>query len=299
MLWEVDIHPCEGQADLTAHQVAVSAAELGIAADLEATSARGFLIQGDLGQDQVARLADQLLADRVVERAFVARVGDDSLLRLQPGRNTSCPAPCVVHVLPKPGVMDPVAMSTQAAIADFGMKAEAVRTLKKYWIANLPEDRLRLLCTKVLANDAIEQVIVGPLGFDRLEVGSPYDFRLVTVPIRSMDDDSLQRLSKEGQLFLSLAEMRTIRDYFNSLGRNPTDVELETVAQTWSEHCSHKTLAGKIHYRDDAVERHFQNMLKETIFAATQKIRKNLGADDWCVSVFSDNAGRDPLRRAI
>ncbi len=89
--------------------------------------------------------------------------------------------------------MDPVAMSTQAAIADFGMKADAVRTLKKYWIANLPEDRLPLLCTKVLANDAIEQVIIGPLTFDRLEVGSPYDFRLITVPIRSMDDESLQQ----------------------------------------------------------------------------------------------------------
>ena len=35
----------------------------------------------------------------------------------------------------------------------------------------------------------------------------------------------------------------------------------------------------------------FDNMLKETIFAATQKIRERLGSDDWCVSVFEDNAG--------
>ncbi len=61
MLWEVDIHPSEGQPDLTAHQVAAAAAELGIAQDLAVTSARGFLIQGDLNQDQIARLADQLL----------------------------------------------------------------------------------------------------------------------------------------------------------------------------------------------------------------------------------------------
>ncbi len=243
------------------------------------------MIQGDLDQEQIARLADQLLADRVVERPITALAGDRSLICPINGHGQ------VIHVLPKPGVMDPVAMSTQAAIADFGMQAEAVRTLKKYWISRLPEDRLQLLCTKVLANDAIEQVIIGPLTFDRLEVGSPYDFRLITVPIRAMDDQSLQRLSLEGQLFLSLMEMRTIRDHFNSLRRDPTDVELETIAQTWSEHCSHKTLAGKIHYRDDNVERHFQNMLKETIFAATQKIRKKLGNDDWCVSVFSDNAG--------
>src|SRR5262249_5863480 len=76
-----------------------------------------------------------------------------------------------------------------------------------------------------------------------------------------------------------------------TLGRDPTDIELETVAQTWSEHCSHKTLAGRIAYRDENGERHFQNMLKETIFAATREIREELGADDWCVSVFKDNAG--------
>ena len=71
----------------------------------------------------------------------------------------------------------------------------------------------------------------------------------------------------------------------------PTDAELESLAQTWSEHCSHKTLAGRIHYRDESGERLFENMLRETIFAATQKIRQDLGPDDWCVSVFADNAG--------
>src|SRR4051794_17173095 len=85
--------------------------------------------------------------------------------------------------------------------------------------------------------------------------------------------------------------MQTIRQYFRDLGREPTDVELETIAQTWSEHCSHKTLAGRISYRDENGERQFGNMLKETIFAATQKIRERLGSEDWCVSVFEDNAG--------
>ncbi|MCU0876017.1 MAG: AIR synthase related protein, partial [Pirellulaceae bacterium] len=85
--------------------------------------------------------------------------------------------------------------------------------------------------------------------------------------------------------------MQTIQEYFRQLGRDPTDVELESVAQTWSEHCSHKTLAGRIAYRDPNGPRRFENMLKETIFAATQQIRRDLGTDDWCVSVFKDNAG--------
>jgi phosphoribosylformylglycinamidine synthase II len=92
-------------------------------------------------------------------------------------------------------------------------------------------------------------------------------------------------------LYLSLPEMQTIRKHFQDLGREPTDAELETVAQTWSEHCSHKTLGGRVHYRDEARDIQFQNMLKETIFAATKKIREQLGSQDWCVSVFRDNAG--------
>ncbi|MEO1998712.1 MAG: phosphoribosylformylglycinamidine synthase subunit PurL, partial [Planctomycetaceae bacterium] len=81
------------------------------------------------------------------------------------------------------------------------------------------------------------------------------------------------------------------QQHFEKLQRDPVDVELETVAQTWSEHCSHKTLAGRIAYRDDRGERQFENMLKETIFAATEQIRANAGDEDWCVSVFEDNAG--------
>ncbi len=137
-------------------------------------------------------------------------------------------------------------------------------------------------------------MIVGPLGFRHLELGAPYAFRLTTVPIRTMDDEALRVLSRRGQLYLSLVEMQTIQAHFQKLGRDPTDAELETIAQTWSEHCSHKTLAGRIHYRDAELvsgERSFQNMLRETIFAATEKIRQDLGPADWCVSVFRDNAG--------
>ncbi|HUY92110.1 MAG TPA: phosphoribosylformylglycinamidine synthase subunit PurL [Pirellulales bacterium] len=285
MLWEVDIYPAAGQPDPDALRVAADAADLGLAAGLKVAVARGYLIQGRFDRPQVERLARELLADEVVERFLVAPAGDAALEQPPSGQ------PRVVHVLPKPGVMDPVAQSAVAAIADFDLQAEAVRTLRKYWLGNLPEDKLPALCSKVLANDAIEQVVVGPLKLDRLEFGAPYEFKLLSAPIRDLDDAALERLSREGQLYLKLAEMRTIRDYFRSLGRDPTDAELETIAQTWSEHCSHKTLAGRIRYRDERGEQQFNNLLKETIFAATQEIRRQLGPDDWCVSVFEDNAG--------
>jgi phosphoribosylformylglycinamidine synthase len=285
MLWEVDIYAAEGQPDIGASEVAAAAAELHLAPQLAVTAVRGYLIEGDFDRSQVTRIADELLADRVVERTVVAAVGDAALKQLPAGRTHW------IHVMPKPGVMDPVAQSAMTAIADLGLQAKAVRTLKKFAVGQLPEERLSLLCSKVLANDAIEQVIVGPLALDRLQVGAPRQFELITTPIRAMDDAALERLSREGQLYLSLVEMQTIQAQFRELGRDPTDVELETVAQTWSEHCSHKTLAGRIHYRGPEGERRFQNMLKETIFAATQKIRHEAGPHDWCVSVFSDNAG--------
>ena len=64
-------------------------------------------------------------------------------------------------------------------------------------------------------------------------------------PIRELNDEQLLTLSREGQLYLTLVEMQTIQHHFQQLGREPTDVELETIAQTWSEHCSHKTLASE------------------------------------------------------
>src|SRR3954451_17023478 len=187
--------------------------------------------------------------------------------------------------------MDPVSQSVLTAANDLGIRPEAVATLRKYWLSGADDAGAKTLSTRLLANDAIEQVFLGPLSLEQLDLGRPYQFELRTIAVRELDDAALMRLSREGQLYLQLAEMQTIRQYFRDLEREPTDVELETIAQTWSEHCSHKTLAGRIAYRDENGERQFGNMLKETIFAATQKIRERLGADDWCVSVFEDNAG--------
>ncbi|MCA9202691.1 MAG: phosphoribosylformylglycinamidine synthase subunit PurS, partial [Planctomycetales bacterium] len=266
-------------------RIAAEAADLGLSRDLAVQAAHGYLVQGDLSREQIEQLARELLADDVVERTVVAPAGDASLCESPNGESR------LIHVMLKPGVMDPVAQSAQRAIADFGVEAQAVRTLRKYWVSNLPEAQVPLLCSKVLANDAIEQAVVGPLAIERLELGSAYSFELIRVPIRGLSDDDLLRLSREGQLYLTLVEMQTIQRHFRELDRDPTDAELESIAQTWSEHCSHKTLAGRIAYRDERGERRFENMLKETIFAATQRIRRDLGDADWCVSVFKDNAG--------
>ena len=286
MLWEVDVYPSEGQPDRPAMDVAAAARELGIAAELSVRSGRGFLIEGeDITAAEVERLAAGLFADPVVESTLVAPVGDAKLTKAPSGFAQ------LVQVLPKPGVMDPVAQSVQRAMRELGTDPSAVRTLKKYWFAELSEEALLALTSRVLANDAVEQVVLGPLPFQDLRFGGGYEFELVRVTLSGLDREALQKLSRDRQLYLQPAEMEAVQAHFASQGRDPTDVELETIAQTWSEHCSHKTLAGRIAYRDDQGRRDFQNLLKETIFAATQTVRERLGADDWCVSVFEDNAG--------
>ncbi len=90
--------------------------------------------------------------------------------------------------------------------------------------------------------------------------------------------------SRRGPLGLSLLYLQAIQAYFKKLGRTPTDIEVETLAQTWSEHCKHTIFASPIDDVKDGLYRHF-------IKRATKEIREARGKDDICVSVFSDNAG--------
>ena len=107
------------------------------------------------------------------------------------------------------------------------------------------------------------------------------------IPILNADADELSRISQEGLLSLNLAEMQAIQAYFAKLERNPTDVELETIAQTWSEHCVHKTFKSMIEYAETGRETEMIDGLFKTYI---QRATEEIGAE-WCVSVFTDNAG--------
>ncbi len=112
----------------------------------------------------------------------------------------------------------------------------------------------------------------------------------------SVPDDQLIKLGREGipnpdgtrrgPLALEMASLETIRKYFNEVEkRNPTDIELESIAQTWSEHCKHTIFAARMDH--DVTGGIYKKYIKE----ATVRIRREKGGKDFCVSVFSDNAG--------
>jgi phosphoribosylformylglycinamidine synthase II len=270
MLWHLEIYPSPGHPDLAGKRLSDEAAESGLPGPWSIAACRGFLIEGALGSAELERAARSVLVDPVVES-----------FRINPSESSTGEARTLVHVMPKPGVTDPEAESAMELLRKLGYEVSGVRTIRGYRVAG-PRVLVPRLIQRVLANDAVEQAIVGALPFDRLGQGRHYEFDLVQVPLRAMDEAALMHLSKSGQLSLSLAEMRTIQRHFAALDRDPTDCELETLAQTWSEHCSHKTLKGRIEFEGRTID----NLLKETIFAATNAL--NL---DWLVSVFADNAG--------
>ena len=105
------------------------------------------------------------------------------------------------------------------------------------------------LARRLFANPVIHAIHTVPFEPERLPEGGEHAFELRRIAIRDLTDDDLVRLSREAHLFLSLDEMRAIRSEYRRLDRDPTDIELETLAQTWSEHCVHKTLKSTVVYR--------------------------------------------------
>ncbi len=108
-------------------------------------------------------------------------------------------------------------------------------------------------------------------------------FELHDINILEADDERLLRISEELGLALNLEEMRAIKRHYAKAQRNPTDVELQTLGQTWSEHCFHKTFKGTIITPEG---KEINSLLKTYIAKATKELNK-----PWCISVFEDNAG--------
>ena len=271
----IEIRPQEGTGDPQGAAVAHEIAELGIPSVSHVRAVRLFFLFGDLSADDAHRAGDDLLTDPVTETAYLG----------------ASPAPdggAAIEVHLKAGVMDPVAASTETAIADMGLAIESVRTARRYELTgDVSREQCETIARRLLANSAIEEVY-----FDAYTPpaahGQSYTLDIVDVPIRDLEDAALEKLSKDNDLFLNLTEMKGIQDYYRRIGREPRDIELETLAQTWSEHCGHKTFRSDVCVRNSAgqVVEEIPNLIETTIFSVTEQLAK-----PWCISVFKDNAG--------
>ncbi|MBN1553712.1 MAG: phosphoribosylformylglycinamidine synthase subunit PurL [Phycisphaerae bacterium] len=248
--------------------------ELGIESVSAVRSARLFFLAGELSDADVRRVARELLADPVTEEFRVGASADDRTR--------------VIEVHLQPGVMDPVAASAENAIRDMGVKVQAVCTGRRYeLVGDVSDNERQTIATKLLANAVIEDFYFQAHTPPESQ-GHSYELNVVEVPIRDLDDAGLEKLSKDGDLFLNLTEMKAIQDHYRAQGREPRDVELEMIAQTWSEHCGHKTFRSDVRMKDrhGKVVEEIPNLIKSTIFSATRELNK-----PWCLNVFEDNAG--------
>ena len=275
--WRFEVFNRRGFADVHGKSVLDDIRELGVTSVEAVQSAKVFLIEADFDEAFAKRLARELLTDPVCEEYYAGRSGPPAGL----ARAT------LIEVHLKSGVTDPVAESVMAALADMGVRAGNVRTARKYvLLGQLARGQTETIAKKILANDCIEDVIVGNEAEPPSPHLKPYELEIVQWPVRELSDEELGALSKDKDLFLNLVEMQTIQAHYRELGREPTDVELESIAQTWSEHCVHKTLKSSVDMSVGGEEVHFDNLLKETVFRATKELDKG-----WCISVFADNAG--------
>src|SRR5687768_3249664 len=240
MIYRIDVQTApsarggEGAVDAMGEGIRHQIAEFGVEVG-PITVRRVFFVDTEADRPAMERVAGELLADPVVERS--------ELLTTAPQDNAT--SRIEVHL--KPGVMDPVAASTEMAIRDMGLDVREVRTGRAYLIdGDVPREELERIASRVLANGVIESVHFDAYLPERFQAGHAYQLKLRHVDLLKLNDEQLKKLSRDGHLFLSLDEMRAIQSYFRGQEREPTDIELETVAQTWSEHCVHKTLKSAV-----------------------------------------------------
>ena len=283
MLYKIEVRDKPGIFDAVGAGVKSDILDFGIKGVRYVSFIQVYTIEGELTVEDITRICDELLTDKICQ-----------CYSINPPPEKNKKDRFIVEIAYNPGVMDPVEESTLKGISDLGISgAESVKTAKKYIIqGRLTESQLKTICEKLLYNKLIQHMEKGDGSIflkPSVRKIEPSPFSLITVDLSGASDKELLELSRKGQLFLNLTEMKAIKNYFKGLKRNPTDCELETIAQTWSEHCSHKTFRGKIEYTEKISKtktKLIDGLLKATIMKVTKELNK-----PWCVSVFKDNAG--------
>ncbi len=233
-------------------------------------------VRGGLSAAQVEQLAEALLIDPVGQwwRSGPPSPIDD------PGRAI------VIETGLRPGVTDREGAELVRSANELGLPVEAA-TMGARWVVHpsagpLDPVQVEALARRVLHNDVIERWALDTLAAaftdDHAEAAPT-----AGVAVIDLDDAGLADVNRRRRLGLDPEEMVVIRDHFADLGREPTDAELEMLAQTWSEHCAHKTFTGRITL--DTGET-IDSLMKTFLRSATDTV-----AAPWVRSAFVDNAG--------
>jgi phosphoribosylformylglycinamidine synthase subunit PurSL len=259
-----------------------------------------YTLEMDLEEAQQEKIARELFTDPITEVFTVnAPLAQDFDFLVEVGY--------------KPGVTDNVGRSSREGIADLLgrplLDTDQVYTSLQFLLTgSISRMQAEILATKLLANALIQTYLIRSreewtaspgikASSNQVNFHHQPESRTIKLPA---DDEGLQKLSDEKVLALTIPEMHAIQAYYADPNRrydrkdaglpdSPTDVELEVIAQTWSEHCKHKIFAATVEYTDDKGHKQvFNSLYKTFIKAATEAVRPKA---PWLKSVFTDNAG--------
>jgi len=230
-------------------------------------------------------LALKLLSDPVVQTVSSATFQVSGAERVEN----------VVEVAFRPGVTDPVAHEIVRAAHELGFQGvQRAATGLRFEVEGLNLAQVEKLAKQLLANNVIQHWTVGEITPSFPE-DAESSGEVEIIPIRFLSDDELLSVSSARRAALDLAEMQAIQAYYRKLDRDPTDVEFETIAQTWSEHCVHKTFKARVTLTPSPLPTEegaggeggvVDSIIKTYLKSATDKI-----AAPWVISAFVDNAG--------
>ncbi len=286
MIYRVEVSIREGVRDARGESILGQITALGVEGIRSVSVTDLYFLQGDLTEETVQRIVDTLLHDPVVEEATWYPLD---------GLEPPAPRPGVwlMEVALLPGVTDSVAESLLEGARIIGVKGLArAATGQRYTLeGDITEADVRLIAQRLLVNEVIQTYTINRLVDPPFVPVQAADDTVEVIPITEADDGALEAISRERRLSLDLYEMRAIQAYYRHEGREPTDVELEMLAQTWSEHCVHKTFKAFITYEETGPDGkgrhiHIDSLLKTYIRAATERVNK-----PWVRSAFVDNAG--------
>lgn len=260
-----------------------------------------YSINKELDAGQLRRISEELLTDPIIQAGFIGS-----------NHNAFDAYDYFIEVGYRPGVTDNVGVSTVEGIEDLlGIDFEpheSVHTSKLYLIkGHLDQIALRKVATGYLANEVVEEAVFAD-SYGKLVKGIYENVRSINssgrqAQVETVDlevsDEELLNISTTGLLSLDLAEMQKIREYYRdhktaaqrqAIGfpQEPTDAELEMLAQSWSEHCKHKIFNSLIDFTSDHKTSRIDSLFNTYIRGATKKISKK---KPWLISVFVDNAG--------
>jgi phosphoribosylformylglycinamidine synthase len=262
-----------------------------------------YTVDASLSADELQRVAAGPFSDPVIQEWSIDRP-------LAAGFDFA------VEVGFRPGVTDNVGRTAREAVEYLTgrliSEGEGVYYAVQYLVSGaLSIADVEKIATGLLCNTLIQRYSIISAADFAARGGFPAYVPKVQVEVKAevkeidleVSDDDLMRISREGVLALTLEEMRIIQNQYRDpkvleqrrkmgLGAKPTDVELECLAQTWSEHCKHKIFAGTVQYEDEHGNRQeIKSLFKSYIQRTTRDVREKMGDKDFCLSVFKDNAG--------